>query len=221
MPSKIHRMQLENKPQGYFEHKRPEMLAFIDIPVKKVLDLGCGYGSYLNLLSEKFPGIETWGLEIDPVAGETAASFGHKIFVGNAEELIDQIPDDYFDLISCNDVLEHFLNPYLILEKLRKKLKNGGRIISSMPNIRYYKAMASYLFDKEWKYEEAGVMDKTHFRFFTQKSIERMYKDAGFKVLKNVGINQGKSSKPAIVNALTFGKMFDIRFPQIATVATK
>lgn len=214
-------MELENKPLGYFEHKRPEMRALIDIPVSTVLDLGCGYGGYLNLLKENFPDLETWGLEIDEVAGATARSFGHKIFVGNAEELIDQIPDNYFDLISCNDVLEHFLNPYIILEKLHKKLKPGGRIISSIPNIRHFKAMSMYLFKGEWKYEQAGVMDKTHFRFFTKKSIARMYEDAGFKVLKNIGINRGKSIKPDLINILAFGTMYDIRFPQIATVATK
>ena len=214
-------MILEKKPNGYFEHQRPEMLKFIDIPISKVLDIGCSRGSYLNLLKEKYPNIETWGLEIDSESGKIAESFGHKILIGNAEELIDQMPDNYFDLISCNDVLEHFINPYLILEKLNKKLNNNGRIISSMPNIRYYKPMFEYLFKGDWKYQEAGVMDKTHFRFFTKISIERMYNEAGFKVLKNIGINPGKSLKPTIVNALSMFTMDDIKYPQFATVAVK
>lgn len=210
----------EDKPDGYFEHQRPEMLRFIDIDVRSVLDMGCGAGGYLNLLREKFPGIETWGIEIDEAAGSYAQSQGHNVLIGNGGDLLAQVPDGHFDLISCNDVLEHFTDPYSLLRQLRTKLKPGGRLISSLPNIRYYKPMFRYVFKGDWKYEPAGVMDNTHFRFFTKVSIERMYREAGFKILRNEGINAGKSSKPAILNLLAFGTMPDIKYPQVATVVT-
>jgi 2-polyprenyl-3-methyl-5-hydroxy-6-metoxy-1,4-benzoquinol methylase len=214
-------MKLEAKPSGYFEHQRNEMLQFIDFKVNTCLDLGCGRGGFLDLLKSTFENIETWGIEIDKESGEFAKSKGHKISIGNAEEMIEALPDNYFDLISCNDVLEHFLNPYVILEKLRSKLTKDGKLISSLPNIRYYKPMFEYVFKGEWKYREAGVMDKTHFRFFTKKSIQRMYEDAGYKIISNVGINKGKSLKPSIVNVLSFFTMDDIKYPQFATVVSK
>lgn len=214
-------MILETKPDGYFEHKRNEMLSFIDIPVAKCLDLGCGRGGYLDLLKSKYQNLETWGIEIDSESGAIAKSKGHNVSIGNAEKMIDDLPDNYFDLITCNDVLEHFLNPYIILEKLKNKLSSNGRIISSLPNIRYYKPMFEYLFQEDWKYREAGVMDKTHYRFFTKKSIQRMYKDAGFQIVTNEGINKGKSLKPYLVNALFLFSMDDIKYPQFATVVKK
>lgn len=193
----------------------------IDIPLKKCLDLGCGRGGYLDLLKDKYKDVETWGIEIDEVSGKIAKSKGHKISIGNAEEMIDALPDNYFDLISCNDILEHFLNPYIIVEKLKNKLAENGRLVSSLPNIRYYKPMFEYIFKAEWIYREEGVMDKTHFRFFTKKSIQRMYEKAGFKILKNKGINKGKSIKPYLVNLLVLFSMNDIKYPQFATVVKK
>ena len=214
-------MILEVKPDGYFEHQRHEMLNFIDFPINKSLDIGCGRGGYLDLLKSKHPNLETWGLEIDANSGEIAKAKGHKVLIGNAEILIDSLPDDYFDLISCNDVLEHFLNPYDILKKLKSKLNDNGKVISSMPNIRYYKPMFEYVFKGEWRYQEAGVMDKTHYRFFTKKSIERMFVDAGYNVVENKGINKGKSLKPSIINVMSLFRMDDIKYPQFATVAIK
>jgi|AntRauMFilla1563_2_1112583.scaffolds.fasta_scaffold15940_2 2-polyprenyl-3-methyl-5-hydroxy-6-metoxy-1,4-benzoquinol methylase len=214
-------MILEAKPDGYFEHQRHEMLNFIDFPIKKSLDIGCGRGSYLDLLKSVHPNLETCGLELDAESGEIAKLKGHKVLIGNAEEMIDSLPDDYFDLISCNDVLEHFLNPYDILKRLKSKLKDNGKLISSMPNIRYYKPMFEYIFKGDWRYREAGVMDKTHYRFFTQKSIERMFDEAGYKVVRNIGINKGKSLKPFIINAMLIFRMDDIKYPQFATVSTK
>lgn len=214
-------MILETKPDGYFEHQRNEMLSFIDFPVKKSLDIGCGRGGYLDLLKSVYPDLETWGLEIDNESGEIAKAKGHKVLVGNAEEMIDSLPDNYFDLISCNDVLEHFINPYDILKRLKSKLKDDGKLISSMPNIRYYKPMFEYVFKGDWRYQEAGVMDKTHYRFFTKKSIERMFTEAGYRIIQNKGINKGKSSKPSIINFLSLYRMDDIKYPQFATVVTK
>lgn len=214
-------MKLETKPEGYFEHNRFEMIQFIDIPISKCLDLGCGQGGYLDLLKSNFENLETWGIEINFDSGEIAKKKGHKISIGDAEKIIDDLPDNYFDLISCNDVLEHFINPFIILEKLKTKLSNNGRIISSLPNVRYYKVMFEYVFKGDWIYREAGVMDKTHFRFFTKKSIERMYYDAGYQVIVNKGINKGKSLKPHLINIFSIFTMDDIKYPQFATDVKK
>jgi hypothetical protein len=69
------------------------MLQFIDTPISKVLEIRCGRGSYLNLHKGKFPDAESWGLEFDFESGKIAESFRHKILMGNAEEIIDPVPD--------------------------------------------------------------------------------------------------------------------------------
>ncbi|MDV7402368.1 class I SAM-dependent methyltransferase, partial [Arthrospira platensis SPKY1] len=106
----------------------------------------------------------------------------------------------YFDVVYCNDVLEHLVDPYAVLKTIYKKLRKNGQVISSIPNVRYHNTFIKTVLGKDWKYEDHGVMDFTHMRFFTQKSIRRMYEDAGFEVNLNEGINKSKSIKPYLYN---------------------
>ena len=117
--------------------------------------------------------------------------------------------------------LEHLVDPYLVLEQIKSKLKKQGRIISSIPNVRYHNTFMKVLFQKDWKYEDYGVMDRTHLRFFTGKSIRRMYEEAGFRVEKNHGINRSKSLKVYLYNILFLFTALDIMYPQYVTVAVK
>lgn len=59
------------------------------------------------------------------------------------------------------------------------KLSVGNLIVSSIPNIRYFRILLKILYTKDWQYEDHGILDKTHVRFFTRKSIEKMYQEAG------------------------------------------
>jgi hypothetical protein len=64
-------------------------------------------------------------------------------------------------------------------------------------------------------------MDHTHMRFFTKKSIRRMYEDLGFKIVKHEGINKSRSLKPYFINALFLFSAFDIFYTQFASVVEK
>jgi hypothetical protein len=75
------------------------------------------------------------------------------------------------------------------------------------------------VFLKDWKYDDFGIMDKTHLRFFTNKSIRRMYEELGYEILIHEGINKSRSLKPILFNFLTFFSQMDIRILQYATVA--
>jgi alanine dehydrogenase len=76
------------------------------------------------------------------------------------------------------------------------------------------------LIKKDWKYEDYGVMDFTHLRFFTEKSIIRMFVEAGYSIKISEGINKSKSIKPYLYNIPFLFTQLDIRYPQYATVAT-
>ena len=74
---------------------------------------------------------------------------------------------------------------------------------------------------KDWKYEDHGIMDFTHLRFFTRKSILRVYNEAGYKIVINEGINRTKSLMPYLYNLLFLFTQMDIFYLQYATVAKK
>lgn len=209
----------ETKPEGYYDNTRKEMLKYLPGNAKKILDIGCGNGAFASLVREK-NNAEVWGIELMEEEAKVAVDVLDKVFVGNCEKHIDDLPDHYFDVIYMNDVLEHLVDPYSVLETLKSKLATNGVVVSSIPNVRFFRTFAKVLFSKDWKYDEYGVMDKTHLRFFTSKSIKRMYDELGYTILSHEGINVTKSIKPILFNIPFLFTQMDIRNVQYATVAT-
>lgn len=206
------------KPVGYFSNIREEMMEFIPENISVSLEIGCGEGGFSVHLINIYH-CEAWGIEFEEAQGKKASEKLHKVLIGDVEVLVDKLPEAYFDTIICNDVLEHIYDPYTVLSKLKTKLKHGGKIVSSIPNIRYFRTFYDLIFKGKWDYQANGILDITHVRFFTTKSIIKMYENAGYRIVKHTGINASKSIKPVIINLLTFGMFPDIKYLQFATVA--
>ena len=133
---------------------------------------------------------------------------------------MDELPNGYFECITFNDVLEHLVDPYMVLTKMKDKLATNGIIVCSIPNIRHFYALKTLLLKKQWKYEESGIFDRTHLRFFTQKSIVDMFNSLDYKILKMQGINGSSSWKFALFNILCLGHFSDSKYMQFACVVT-
>jgi 2-polyprenyl-3-methyl-5-hydroxy-6-metoxy-1,4-benzoquinol methylase len=206
------------KPGNYFTLVRTEMLPFIPKGASKILEIGCADGNFGELLMSQ-GAKEVWGLEYEQDQAEIAKKRLHKVLVGDVAIQLLNLPDQYFDVIVCNDVLEHLIDPYTVVLKLKNKLSENGVIVSSIPNIRYFRNFFDLLFNKNWIYTDSGILDRTHFRFFTYKSIRKLFEDNGYEIVKMVGINSTKSIRPFIFNLLFLGWFWDIRFLQFATVA--
>lgn len=211
-------MDYENKPEDYYKNVRREMLKYLPEKVNTMIEVGCGDGSFARIVKEK-TGAEVWGVEYMHSEAAKAAEIIDKAFKGPIENNLSNLPDNYFEVAYFNDVLEHLADPYIILEEFKKKMVPGGVIISSIPNIRYHNALIPILFSKDFKYKSYGVMDHTHLRFFTGKSIRRMFEEQGYEIILHEGINRSKSLKPLIYNILLLFTQMDIFYPQYATVA--
>jgi 2-polyprenyl-3-methyl-5-hydroxy-6-metoxy-1,4-benzoquinol methylase len=196
------------------------MLAFLPEGTKTALDIGCSIGAFGAAIKEK-TGAEVWGVEPFESFGKFAIDRLDTVFIASVESTIHKLPDNYFDVIYCNDVLEHLLDPYTVLEQLKTKLTANGKVISSIPNIRYFRAFFKILFKGEWDYADQGIMDRTHVRFFTKKSILKMYKNADYSIDLHEGINASKSIKPNLMNIIMLGSASDMKYLQFATIASK
>jgi 2-polyprenyl-3-methyl-5-hydroxy-6-metoxy-1,4-benzoquinol methylase len=213
-------MDYDNKKRKYYMNKRSEMLEFFPSNVKTVLDVGCGQGIFAKQIKDIYK-TETRGMDYMQSHAEEARKILHRVFVGECEKFLDDLPNDYFNVIYFNDVLKHLLDPYMVLNKMKEKLMEKGRIISSIPNLRYHSTLKMLILKKEWMYQESGVMDHRHIRFFTKKSIKRMYETLGFKIISHKGINKTNSLKPCLYNLLLGFTASDIFFVQYATVVEK
>ena len=127
-----------------------------------------------------------------------------------------------FDVIFFNDVLEHLTNPAEALKDCQEFLNPNGCIIASIPNMRWYPVILSLLRYKDFEYQQYGVMDETHLRFFTKKSMIRLFENAGFKVSKIEGINKDENfTFFNIINWILFKSQEDMKYKQFVTVAKK
>ena len=210
------------KPDLYYKSERGEMLSLLPVNAKKILDVGCGAGAFASQLISKDR--EIWGIEPDKNSALLAAESLFMVLNGKIEDVINNLPDHYFDAIYFNDVLEHLIDPWLIIKAIKPKLSEKGVLICSIPNVRYIRNLGHLLVNRDWQYMETGIRDSTHLRFFTKKSIYRLIKESGYNITKIKGINRTKSERLHfyyfLINLLTFFMNLDIIFLQFAVVAS-
>lgn len=208
------------KAKRYFAQDRTEMLSYIPSGVARVLEVGCGEGRF-GLQIKKTCGAVVQGIELNPRAAQIALEHLDEVHVGNVEEIVSGIPDSQFDAIVLNDVLEHLLDPWSVLIELRQKLRPAGKIILSVPNTRYFCNLYRLILQGDWLYEDAGVTDRTHLRFFTKKSIVRAVEESGYIVETATGINSTNSWKARLLGRTFKCFLGDIPFLQICVVASR
>ena len=199
----------EMKDYSYFQNVRHDIIKLVADGKNKVLEIGCGNG--ITLVSLKKLG------KADFIAGVDIVDLGQKEildkFVLGDIEKIEKLPfeEKFFDVIICADVLEHLVDPWKVVKNLKKFLKEDGVFIASIPNIRHYKVLFEVFVKGSFKYVDAGILDKTHLRFFCKKNMIEMFEEAGLKIeeIKSDLDFNGISLKKRIFNFLTFNKFYD------------
>ena len=197
----------------YFGRKRSEMLAFLPNRATRVLEIGCGDADFGAAVREKFD-CEVWGIEPHtPSIGKAEARID-RVLNGTFEDVVSELPAAYFDLLVCNDVIEHMADPERFLQQVAPSLTMDAHLVVSLPNVRYWKCLWELVFRKRWRYAEAGVMDKTHLRFFTQWTILDLFKRCDYEFVRFAGINRSRSFRPLPVVVASLGYFRDILYPQ-------
>jgi 2-polyprenyl-3-methyl-5-hydroxy-6-metoxy-1,4-benzoquinol methylase len=213
--------EIWNTPQdrGYYGDSRREMLEYVPIGAKVILDVGCGEGTFGQVL-KKHRAAEVWGIEIDVQSASIAKDNLNIVIVGDIENSRTLLPDNHFDCIVCNDVLEHLTDPWSILKMLREKLADKGCVVASIPNVRYYPNIKNLLIRGSWEYRDCGILDIGHLRFFTINSIKEMFDTAGYKVKRLNGIRKSSMSwKFELITMLNLFPMDDMRYERFAVIA--
>jgi 2-polyprenyl-3-methyl-5-hydroxy-6-metoxy-1,4-benzoquinol methylase len=143
----------------------------------EVLDLGCGSGFLARRLKELGHRVTGVGVYESAEAREACARFG----VADLDREIGVGPGERFDRVVLADVLEHVREPERLLLQVRKRLKEGGRVLASTGNVANLYIRLRLLFGA-FEYTERGILDRTHCRLFTRGSFRRLFEEAGFRV---------------------------------------
>ena len=207
-----------NCEMGHDRTFRHETLRHLPPDAKYILDVGCGTGSLGHHLMLTRQAI-VWGVEPDPLARAEAEKKLTKAVNRPFDKLFDS-EGQLFDAIFFNNVLEYMEYPYEALRLAGTLLARDGVIISSIPNLRHHRVLRDLLFKKNFPYAEQGVSDYTDLRFFTSKTILKMYEECGFHVIAHEGINHKANTFITALSKL-FPLFSDIPFLQFCTVAKK
>jgi methionine biosynthesis protein MetW len=153
----------------------------------RVLDVGCGTGSVSKIIIETSRA-ELIGIEPDSQRVAIARKQGINVHQGVFDEQ-SAVGFGKFDVVVFADVLEHLPNPAAALRSAYNALKPDGVIIASVPNIAHWSVRWNLLCGR-FDYETCGIMDATHLRWFTEKSIRNLFEISGYRV-SSVGHTAG------------------------------
>jgi glycosyltransferase involved in cell wall biosynthesis/2-polyprenyl-3-methyl-5-hydroxy-6-metoxy-1,4-benzoquinol methylase len=148
---------------------------------RKVIDFGCATGYLARLLNAR--GCQVTGLEINADAAKIAEQFCERVIVADLDytTLSEILPDEKFDVAIFGDVLEHLRNPWDVLREVRNILTEDGFVVASIPNIAHG-AVRLALLNGKFQYEPLGLLDNTHLRFFTHKTVVELFEESGYDV---------------------------------------
>lgn len=159
-----------------------ELLARLVPPESRVLDIGCS-GGVLGAELVRRKQCVVLGIDSDDTSTRAAAAHYERVFVGDIQSPFE-LPDEYlggFDVLIFGDVLEHLLTPQTALRQFQRYLKPGGIVLISIPNVANWMNRLLLLMGR-WEYEDCGILDRTHLRFYTYPTAQRLVEDAGLHV---------------------------------------
>ena len=177
-------MSLPRRPQpGYFSNAKPAFLELIDPRGLRVLALGCG-GGYNGALLKRAGAREVVGVELHAGAAVQARKRLDAVVQSDLAHLdLSLLGDEPFDAILASDVLEHLAQPEEVLARALTRLRPGGAVVVSLPNVAHVVVFANLLM-KRWPRRSSGIFDHTHLRFFAKRDMVRLLEGAGLHVLR-------------------------------------
>ncbi|WP_176762292.1 bifunctional glycosyltransferase/class I SAM-dependent methyltransferase [Eubacterium oxidoreducens] len=167
----------------YFSASREDLMMLINRQREEeihFLEVGCTSGETLCRLQYLYPNASVYGVELNEQVAKIGACKTN-ILCGNIESMELPYEKGYFDYIIFGDVLEHLAYPEETLIRMKDYLKEGGCILTSIPNLLHGDVLYDLL-RGNFTYREYGILDRTHLRFFTEKEIFRMFARCGYEI---------------------------------------
>lgn len=166
-----------------YSHANPifvrEVASHGSMPI--VLDVGCWNGTLGRTLIRECGAIVD-GIERDADQAATARAIGYRVVdIADLDSKIPEAGERSYDFILFGDVLEHLVHPSTVLANISRRLKPGGRVLVSLPNIAFVGNRLSHLLGR-WDYSDYGILDRTHLRFFTKQTMIQLVEGVGLCV---------------------------------------
>ena len=197
----------EKSVGAYYTHDQSHLLELIRGRPQSAIELGCAAGNFLSTLANHGVGKLT-GVEYTPKASALAqqALPSAKILCGDFLRVSMEDIGENYDLAVASHVLEHFTDPSAAVLRVCALLKPGGQFIGAVPNVRHLSVTLPLIVKGQWEYQDEGILDRTHYHFFTKASIYTMLKRSGFtdiSVLPRLATGKARMAARATFGMLT------------------
>ena len=205
---------------SYYSSDRSEVLPYYPTSrvASHVLDIGCAEGQHGQLLASRGLAERVSGIEFEPHAAMAARQVLDTVYEGDAEQILRDLAPCSFDGAAALDILEHMHDPWAALAQLRELLRPSAWVVASIPNVRFLGVVLNLLVRGRFDYTESGILDRTHLRFFTRRSIEDLFQGAGYVDARIVGLEH--PSRRVWVR-LVSRMLGDLAFRQFIVVARR
>ena len=150
-------------------------------PGSRVLEVGAHTGFFSQALRER--GCRVTALEVDARAAAHASAHADRVVVGDVEDAAVRAElGGPFDVVLLMHVLEHLVDPWAVLRAMRAQLDRGGRTIVLLPNVACWRVRKALFLDGRFEYEDTGILDRTHLRFFTLDTARALLEASGYAI---------------------------------------
>ncbi len=162
-----------------------DILRMMPKNLKRIVEVGCSSGALANAYRRENVGSEYTGIEIEPEFAKIAQEYCSEVVLGNIESFDDAkflklFPSDCWIF---GDTLEHLYDPWALLRRIKPHLSQDGQIVACIPNAQHWSIQAS-LNAGLFRYQDQGLMDRTHIRWFTRTTILDLFDSTGYTIVE-------------------------------------
>jgi 2-polyprenyl-3-methyl-5-hydroxy-6-metoxy-1,4-benzoquinol methylase len=221
--TEIERAVLNRHPYGhkestYFGAVRSDLIdRLTPDPNRAILEIGCGAGATGDYARQQGKCGTYVGVEIFSSPAIIAEMRLDRVYTANIENFDLPEPRESFDTLIAGEVLEHLVDPWATLRRLRAYLRPGALVLASSPNVAHY-SVIQMLLRGDWTLEDSGRIDRTHLRWFTPRSYGEMFRDCEFEVLSVEPLRK-PGSKARLISRLSGGRLEHLFISQIIMIA--
>ncbi len=158
-----------------------DLLAIVPQEASRIVEVGCSGGGMARAVLNLNPRADYIGIEIDADYAEAARAHCTSVLVDNIEHMSDAVFDSLFpsDCWIFGDVLEHLYDPWSVLQANPRAADTRSSVVACIPNAQHWSVQAR-LNCGVFRYEDSGLMDRTHIRWFTRTTIEELFRRVRF-----------------------------------------